>query len=73
MFAKACPHKKPLLPEKGGWDGVFDKDLFLMLIGIGFNPEGDNSCMNYTYLEVSICLEQTKHDTIEEFKCRWNT
>lgn len=57
-FAKAYPFEKPILPEKGGWDGVFDKDLS-MLIGIGFDPEGDNSCMTKTSGGLFVWSERT--------------
>jgi len=43
-FAKQYPSSKPRDAEKGGWDGVFGRDL-TMYVGIGIDPNGNNECL----------------------------
>ena len=43
-FTKQYPSSKPRDAEKGGWDGVFGRDL-TMYVGIGIDPNGNNECL----------------------------
>ena len=43
-LSKLYLSKKPDIAGKGGWDGVFEKDLS-MHCGIGIDPKGNNDCL----------------------------
>lgn len=41
-LSKRCSAERPLNPEQGGCNGVFDN--LVMTIGVGIDPKGNNSC-----------------------------